>query len=56
MFGFGFMKKRQEKPSEKAAVVDLSDHLINWGFTPDQAIRTAEKFWKANNEKLKSVV
>lgn len=50
------MQKKQPKPNERAAVIDLADHLIDRGFTPDQAIRTAEKFWKANNDKLRSVV
>ena len=56
MFGFGFMKKRHNTNIEKAAQVELADHLINWGFTPSEAIKISEGFWNKYRGKLESVV
>lgn len=52
---FGFLKKRND-PMVDMASVDMTNFLIDRGFTPEEAAHTSQKFWSHNRDKLRNVV
>ena len=53
-----FLKGKKAPPEFKKqeAVMDMADLLMDYGFTPDKAVKTAKDFWKKHNGKLKDVI
>jgi hypothetical protein len=52
---FGFLKRKPD-PMVDMASVDMTNFLIDRGFTPEEAAKTSMKFWSHNREKLRNVV
>lgn len=53
----GWMKKKPNSNSVYSdAVISMADYLISRGFRPEEAMKTAEGFWKKNQDKLNDVV
>jgi pyruvate/2-oxoacid:ferredoxin oxidoreductase alpha subunit len=46
----------EEKRMEYEAIIDMTDFLVGYGFTPSEAMKEAEDFWKKHKDKLKRIV
>jgi hypothetical protein len=49
-------KKKGTEMIHREAILDMSEFLISYGFTPSEAIKTSETFWNKNRKKLEKVV
>ena len=46
----------EEKRMEYEAIIDMTNFLVGYGFTPSEAMKEAEEFWKKHKDKLKRIV
>jgi hypothetical protein len=53
---FSFSKKKKDLLIKKRAIIDLSNLLTNYGFSPEEALKVAREFWDKNEKKLKEVM
>jgi SOS response regulatory protein OraA/RecX len=49
-------KKKEEKPLKQELITDLTDYLVDKGFSSDIAQKLAKDFWDKNYEKLKKLI
>lgn len=43
----------EAKRLEYEAQMSLTEFLVDWGFTPDEAMSVAKEFWSKHKDKLK---
>jgi hypothetical protein len=53
---FSLSKKKKDLLIKKRAIMDLSNLLTNYGFSPEEALKVAREFWDKNEKKLKEVM
>ena len=58
MFDFlkGMFKDKRVERLKQKAIMDMSNLLMNYGFTFEEAVKTAKDFWSKNEKKLKELV
>jgi len=47
------MKDEDFKRLIYEAEIELTSYLVDWGFTPDEAMKVSKEFWEKHKDKLK---